>query len=173
MIIAFVAAFVLLLALLSPSVASAQISVPNTFVANTTAYAAEVNQNFSQLASDALNRGGGTITGNIAVDSGITIDGVDVGLGIPATVSTKTSNYTVLTTDGIRAIFLANGTFTITLYASSGMTGRMVTVKNIGTGAVTIDGNASETIDGSATQVISAAQQSLTLVSDGTNWQLV
>ncbi len=69
----------ILLLLALASTAHAQISVPNTFVTGTPALASEVNANFDALESNALNRTGGTITGNIAVDSGVTIDGIDVG----------------------------------------------------------------------------------------------
>jgi hypothetical protein len=57
---------------------SAQVVIPNTFVAGTTASAAQVNANFSALGAAALNRAGGTVTGNIAVDDGFTLDGVDL-----------------------------------------------------------------------------------------------
>lgn len=39
--------------------------------------------------------------------------------------------------------------------------------------SVTIDGNSNETIDGSLTQVISVQYDSLTLVSDGSNWHII
>jgi hypothetical protein len=58
--------------------AAAQVSVPYTFSSGNTILASEVNANFSTLAASALNRTGGTITGTIAVDTNITIDGVDI-----------------------------------------------------------------------------------------------
>jgi hypothetical protein len=64
--------------------ATAQIAITYTFVDGTTASATEVNTNFSQLAAAALNRTGGTITGNIAVNAGITIDGVDISASFGA-----------------------------------------------------------------------------------------
>lgn len=68
-----------------PVLASAQITPPYTFTAGTPILSSQVNANFAMLA-DALNRTGGTITGNITVAAGITIDGVDISdLSNPST----------------------------------------------------------------------------------------
>jgi len=69
--------FVLALLLVSVQ-AQAQISLPKVFVAKETIKAAEVNANFAALANAALNKTGDTITGNIQVNNGITIDGVNL-----------------------------------------------------------------------------------------------
>lgn len=58
-------AFTLLSLLLWVGSASAQITVPNTFVASTRIVSADVNQNFSTLGTNALNRTGGTMTGTL------------------------------------------------------------------------------------------------------------
>jgi hypothetical protein len=165
--------FVLLIALLAPRVAEAQISVSNTFSPGGTIYSAEVNQNFTTLSSNALNRTGGTITGNISVDAGVTIDGVDLSVGFPQNVLTKSATYTVTTADGAHVTVLMSGTYTVNFYTAVGNSGRTITVKNIGTGAVTIDPNASETVDGNTTMVIAAKYQSLTAISDGSNWHVI
>lgn len=58
----------------------AQVTVPNTLVAGTVITAAGLNTNFTTIANHALDRlSGGTIAGNVTVDAGVTIDGVDVG----------------------------------------------------------------------------------------------
>lgn len=57
--------------------AEGQVTIPTTFT--TSVPVSQLNGNFSTLGSSALNRGGGTITGNISVNSGVTIDGVDIG----------------------------------------------------------------------------------------------
>jgi hypothetical protein len=57
----------------------AQVTVPfSTFTAGTTIDPDQMNSNFSALSLQALNRTGGTITGNIAASSNITIDGADI-----------------------------------------------------------------------------------------------
>ena len=70
---------------------SAQVTIPNTFVAGTTIFSADVNENFTALGAGALNRTGGTITGNIAVDNGITIDGRDISADLDQAVKTTSS----------------------------------------------------------------------------------
>lgn len=67
------------LALWAGAVVLAQITVPfPTFVAGTTIDPDQVNSNFATLATQALNRTGGTITGNVSVDNNITVDGADI-----------------------------------------------------------------------------------------------
>jgi hypothetical protein len=64
-----------------------------------------------------------------------------------------TNTYTVA--DEIELVVCNKTTaFTVTLPVASA-SGRKITVKNIGAGAVTVDGNSSDTIDGIANQVLS------------------
>lgn len=58
--------FVALLLVLLAVPASAQITIPNTFIANTRILSADVNENFTELGDKALNRTGGTLTGTLA-----------------------------------------------------------------------------------------------------------
>lgn len=83
--------------LLCAAPAHAQITIPNTLTAGATIRAADLNTNFSSLGSDALNRTGGTVTGNIAVSGGITIDGIDIGATV-CTTCTLTVKDLVLAT---------------------------------------------------------------------------
>lgn len=69
----------LLMILAFASGASGQITVPNVLQAGATIRAAELNTNFDDIATKALNRiSGGTIEGNITVATNITVDGVDL-----------------------------------------------------------------------------------------------
>lgn len=93
---------------------------------------------------------------------------------IPSVLS-KTAHYTVSTNDGDNVLVnvdATGGAVTITLYAAANNTGKIVTVKKIdsGSNAVTVDGNAAETIDGAATVSLADQYDSVSLVSDGTNW---
>lgn len=66
--------------------ATAQITIPYpTFVAGTVIDPDQVNSNFSTLGTTALNRTGGTLTGNMAVSTNITIDGADISDFLGAT----------------------------------------------------------------------------------------
>jgi len=89
------------------------------------------------------------------------------------TILSKSATYSVASTDGQNVLILATNTITINLYAVSGNTGKTVTVKNAGSGTITIDGSGAETIDGALTQTIAAANQTLTLVCTGSAWVLV
>lgn len=87
-------------------------------------------------------------------------------------ISTKTTTYTALTTDDVILCDSSGGAFTITLYASSGNSGRrLVFIKTSSdTNAITIDGNASETINGNTTTTINTQYERLELICDGSNW---
>lgn len=81
----------------------------------------------------------------------------------------KTTNYSAVLSDFV----VCNGAITITLPASSGNSGKIIDVKNIHASATcTVQGNAAETIDGSNTYLLSSQYQSITVVSDGTNWYI-
>lgn len=93
--------------------------------------------------------------------------------GNTLSTSTKTSNYTVLTSDDALFGDTTGGGFTITLYAASGNAGKQIRIGNTGTAnSLTIDGNASETIGGISDKVLRAGEF-IILLCDGTNWQVV
>lgn len=99
--------FAILLIIACSRQAYPQITINYVATAGAVADPDGVNANFTALASAALNRTGGTITGNIAVNPGITIDGVDIsavlsGTGTPtfSTVTTSDTGATSLTVGG-------------------------------------------------------------------------
>lgn len=108
---------------------------------------------------------GGTLTERMRITS--------TGVIMPAYTTAVTGTYTVNATNGSDQVIMANGTFTVNLYAASTRSGYRVTVKNTGTGTITLDGNASETIDGETTKTISVQYASLTLFCDGSNWHII
>ena len=137
-----------ILLLVLPSSGWAQITVPNTFVAGTSALASEVNANFDALESNALNRTGGTITGNIVVDSGITIDGIDIGAFVNQSVATTGSpTFAALTVSGTTTIGGA-ATVALTLGVTGNttvggtldVTGASTVAALTASGAVTLNG---------------------------------
>jgi len=84
-------------------------------------------------------------------------------------VSTNTSAGSAASTD---YIYLASGTINITLPTAVG-NNNYYTIKNVGTGTITIDTTSSQTIDGSLTAPIKVQYLSLTLISDGANWNII
>lgn len=81
-------------------------------------------------------------------------------------VTTKTGTYTAVSRD----IILANGTFTVTL--PSPAADDLIDIKNIGTGTVTIGGGGN-TIDGDATIYLYSQYESVSLISDGSDWWIL
>jgi hypothetical protein len=61
-------------------------------------------------------------------------------------------------------------TYTVTLPAASGNSGRVLYIKRNSSGTITIDGNASEQIDGSLTLALSSTLAAALLICDGSNW---
>lgn len=87
----------------------------------------------------------------------------------------KTTTYTG-TGDETTILCDASGAaFTVTLPAAASYTGKHYHIKKTdsSTNAVTIDGNASETIDGATTTTVSLQYETLTIISDGSNWHVV
>ena len=92
-------------------------------------------------------------------------------------VTTKTANYTITGSDDLILGDTSGGTFTLTLpTAASAASGRVYTIKYTDSGfanALTIDGDGSETIDGDLTKALNTEGEILSVVSDGSNWQVL
>jgi hypothetical protein len=84
-------------------------------------------------------------------------------------VSTNTAAGSSASTD---YFYFASGTINITLPTAVGNNNNYV-IKNVGTGTITIDTTSSQTIDGSLTAPIKVQNLSLTLISDGANWNII
>ena len=119
-------------------------------------------------ASNSLVLGG---TGSYLVKGGIGTATPNSRWHVNGSFATAYRAITALRTldDTDHVIECTANTFTITLPAVSGLTGRQYIVKNTGAGTITLDGNASETIDGSTTQTVAAGAK-MTIVCTGTAW---
>jgi hypothetical protein len=84
-------------------------------------------------------------------------------------VSTNTAAGSSASTD---YFYFASGTINITLPTAVGNNNNYV-IKNVGTDTITIDTTSSQTIDGSLTAPIKVQYLSLTLISDGANWNII
>jgi hypothetical protein len=89
------------------------------------------------------------------------------GMSQPVTTTVST-NYAILSSDDY---ILASGTITVTLPVPAD--GIYFTIKNVGTGVITIAQHATDLIDGAASQTLDTQYAALSLVSNGTDWFIV
>lgn len=83
----------------------------------------------------------------------------------------QTSNYTIDNTDCV--VNCTANTFTVTLPTAVGLEGQYFIIKNRGTGYITVDADGSETIDGLQNKILAIQNESITVISDGSNWIIV
>ena len=95
--------------------------------------------------------------------------------GNPVSVSTKTSNYTVLVTDFVVLGDCTGGAITFTLPTAALGVGRIFSLKKIDSSVnvLTIQANGAELIDGSNTFSLTSQWQDVMIVSSGTAWYLI
>lgn len=123
---------------------------------------------------NAFIQGDGWLTVNGSTNNGVDklqVVGSASMTGMKQAYLARTTAYTATTSDYL--IDCTSGTFTVTLFAASGNAGRIIMVKNSGTGTITVDGNGSETIDGATTYSLSAQWATVQLMCDGTNWKII
>lgn len=98
------------------------------------------------------------------------------GAAVSRTVSTRTADYTVLTTDDVILINAgaAASDLTMTLPTAVGNDGLALTFKRINEDGqdVIIAAFGAQTIDGDSTQTLTVGFQAITLISDGSNWHV-
>lgn len=110
--------------------------------------------------------------------SGSTFVYDNIVAALPAiTTSTVTTNYTVALSDNRSVIELnaTSGAFIVTLLAAATAgAGFEITFKKVDstTNAITLDGNGSESIDSQTTWILNKQYEAVTLVCDGSNWQI-
>ena len=99
------------------------------------------------------------------------LDSVIVG---KRNVKSVTAAHTASRGEDVILVNATGGAVTVTLPAAGQYSGLQFIIKktDASANAVTIDGSGAETIDGAATQVLTVQYQSITVVSDGTGWQI-
>jgi len=80
----------------------------------------------------------------------------------------KTANYTLDATD--YTVNCTANSFTITLPTAANIAGRIYTIKNSGTGIITVNTTSGQTIDWFATMILSVQYDVLAVMSTGTSW---
>jgi hypothetical protein len=108
-----------------------------------------------------------TINGAVTIQSTETLAGLNV--------ITKTADYTATNDDDVILCDATSAAITITLYTAVGNEGQKIDIKKIDSSSnnITIDGNGSETIDRDLTFALVAQDESVTLVSDNSNWFII
>lgn len=167
------------------------LAFPYTHSAGQVIKSAEVNANnqatatllnTTKLDGDNLQTGGvptaaladSAVTTAKLADSNVTKAKLASG-ALFLTPLSKTASYAVTAADDNVLCDCASGAITLTLPAAASNSGKVLHVKKIDSSAnrVTVDGNSSETIDGTTTRVIGVQNDTLTIMSDGTNWRVL
>ena len=118
---------------------------------------------------NAITFSGATVSLSSPGEALVTITGG--GTGIVRSVASVSAATTAGATADTDYVYFVSGTTTITLPTAVSNTNRY-TVKNTGSAVVTIATTSAQTIDGASTQTL-AVSESLDLVSDGANWNIV
>ena len=136
---------------------------------------------------DQLITGGHSVTGNQSVGGTLAVTGNQtnsadltivgnqtVGGSNTYKVVSKTATYTAAS-ESVILVDASSGAVTINLPAASGLSGREYTVKKIdsSTNIVTVDANGGETIDGVLTKLLYTENESVAIICDGTNWEIL
>ena len=152
--------------------------------------AADLSITTSKLAANAVTYGkldsqivnSATAVTAVLADSILISDASDSGNFKKALVSTVknavirsvTTTDTATTAD--ETLLLSGSTFTQTLFTASGNAGKILNIVHAGTSLTqvyTIDGNGSETIDGALNISLYTNGESVTILSDGSNWLII
>ncbi len=118
----------------------------------------------------------GNATKVVAVNA--TEDGYDLvtggggGGGISRIVSEVSTNTSAGATASTDYVYLASNTITITLPTAVGNSNRY-TIKNVGAGVITIATTSAQTIDGAANAEIHFTNNSVDIISTGSNWKII
>lgn len=137
-------------------------------VVTTTAQTFGGNKTFQ----DSVNAAKAVLVGTTgAANSTMQVEG-----SLALAIKTITGNYTITAADNTILANTSSGAITITLPSSTGITGRIYTIKKIGSGGIdnqlTIS-PAAGTIDGGASFVIYNDWTYVTLQTDGSNWYII
>ena len=109
--------------------------------------------------------------GEVFLDGELIIIGGDVRGGGPSPNIEKAVNYTITLAD--HTVIATVDGLTFTLPTAVGLEGKEYILKLDVLGTLTIATDGSETIDDGATAVLTTQYESITVISNGTNWDIV
>lgn len=103
------------------------------------------------------------VTYNLATEEWVT-----AGFTVAPNVTAQSTTYAAVAND----VVLCTGTFTVTLPSAAANSGKVIIIKNVSTGQITVDGASAETID-DETDIIIGTYESVTLICDGSEWWII
>lgn len=101
----------------------------------------------------------------------ITISATGGGGGITRSINNVSTPTVMGNTAGIDYVYIVSGNTTVTLPTAVGNT-NLMTVKNVGTGTVTVNTTGGQTIDNDSSVIMPVRYTSVDLISDGVNWNI-
>jgi hypothetical protein len=140
----------------------------NNYTTNQVLTSSALNTDFNQLVTKTNEIDGDCITDATLPRAKLETSAFNL------TVTAVSATYSILTTDEV-ILATAGSAFTATLPTASGVTGKTYTIKKVDSSAnaVTVEGLSTETIDGALFKTLSTVNESIRVVSDGTNWKVV
>lgn len=126
--------------------------------------------------SDVTLKAGSNVTLTVANNNTtkraeITIAASGSGGGTVRSINSISGNTTAGSTSGTDYVYLVTGTVTLTLPDAAANT-NLYTIKNVGSGTVTIATTSSQTIDGASTIVMPLQYTAVDLISDTAGWNV-
>ena len=122
---------------------------------------------FNMVAATASTLAGWNSSKNLvsfSLGTGLSLSGTTLSASGISPYVAKTANYTITSADEV--VDCTTGTFTTTLPTAVGITGKSFTIKNSGTGVITVATTSSQTIDGVTTQSLPVQYQAITVMSN-------
>jgi len=126
------------------------------------------------LGVEDISVGVGTFSRGTSVGGTQTITKVNLN-GLVNTITSVSTTPYAASSSGLYLVDTTSASITFNLPTAVGNTGITLVIKKVDTSGniVTIDGNGSETIDNLLTRSLITAQQTLTIISDGSNWRIL
>ena len=153
-------------------------SAGQTFASGLTANTISATTYQNLPATPFLPLSGGTVTGETNFTNGLTANTISATTyqnlppSLVKSINSVSGNTNAGSNQSTDYIYFASNTITITLPTAISNTNSYV-IKNVGTGTITINTTSSQTIDGSLTAPIRVQYLSLTIISDGANWNII
>lgn len=94
------------------------------------------------------------------------------GGGLSRSINSISTSQTAGSTSATDYVYLCTGTITLTMPDATAGNTNLYTIKNVGSGTVTINTTSSQTIDGSLTITLPVQYTSVDLESDTANWNV-